>query len=843
MPSPSFYRYRAFISYSHRDKAWCDWLHKSLERYRISADLAGRITAAGPVPRQLGPVFRDRADFSAGSLQAQTIEALKNSQFLIVIASPDSAASAYVNEEIRLFKSFAGEGRVLSLIVSGEAPPCFAPALRFRLTPEGAVTGEPADQVGADVAKDGKREALVKIVAALVGLPYDILWQRDVKAQRLRLGGYAAVGAIAIAAALGIYTSFGLRHDVAEIGEKSEEAAQVRHDEFKRGQEKLERLVIDAAGGGAPAVKAIAEIRDILRPGNPEIDAISAEQLPKVVQRIIADLQKPAAKPEDFTGVVKRALEQAQAQNGELKFVDAAKTLDEAIAKAEAERGKAEAESQNKARGVAALFAERGRTAKLQLRYREAAGFYAKAAEATAFDSNLSWGYALDAADALYAQGDEFGDSAALAEAVKSYRSALNLAPRALVPLDWATTQNNLGAALWRLGERESGTGKLEEAVSAYREALKERTRERVPLQWSEVQDNLGLALWRLGERESGTGKLEEAVSAYREALKERTRERVPLEWAKTQNDLGNALVSLGARESGTGKLEEAVSAYREALKERTRERVPLEWAKTQNNLGIVLTFLGESESGTEKFEDAVSAYHEALKEWRREHVPLYWAMAQFNLGNTLQEFGERESGTKKFQEAVSAYREALKERTRERVALEWAVTQDVLGNALEKLGERENGTGNLRKSVVAHREALKELTRERVPLEWAATQNNLGNALWALGRREGEGDKLEEAVSAYREALKERTRKRVPLKWAMTQYNLGNALLALGERKSGTGKLLEAVSAYSEALKEWTKEGSPYWHNVTQQISTEQTHCWHNGATSNICAKVKQTV
>jgi tetratricopeptide (TPR) repeat protein len=101
-------------------------------------------------------------------------------------------------------------------------------------------------------------------------------------------------------------------------------------------------------------------------------------------------------------------------------------------------------------------------------------------------------------------------------------------------------TQNNLGAALYRLGERESGMAKLEEAVVAYREALKERTREQVPLDWA--QHNLGHALQALGERESGTAKLEEAVVAYREALKERTRERLPLEWAETQNNLANAL-------------------------------------------------------------------------------------------------------------------------------------------------------------------------------------------------------------------------------------------------------------------------------------------------------------
>ncbi len=79
------------------------------------------------------------------------------------------------------------------------------------------------------------------------------------------------------------------------------------------------------------------------------------------------------------------------------------------------------------------------------------------------------------------------------------------------------------------LGERESGTARLEEAVAAYRAALEERTRERVPLDWATTQNNLGNALSTLGERESGTARLEEAVAAYRAALEERTRERVPL--------------------------------------------------------------------------------------------------------------------------------------------------------------------------------------------------------------------------------------------------------------------------------------------------------------------------
>ena len=72
-------------------------------------------------------------------------------------------------------------------------------------------------------------------------------------------------------------------------------------------------------------------------------------------------------------------------------------------------------------------------------------------------------------------------------------------------PDENGVAQNDLGTALETLGERESGTARLEEAVAAYHEALKERTRERVPLDWATTQNNLGNALGdarRAGERD-----------------------------------------------------------------------------------------------------------------------------------------------------------------------------------------------------------------------------------------------------------------------------------------------------------------------------------------------------
>lgn len=100
----------------------------------------------------------------------------------------------------------------------------------------------------------------------------------------------------------------------------------------------------------------------------------------------------------------------------------------------------------------------------------------------------------------------------------------------------------------------------------AYREALKERTRERVPLQWATTQNNIGNALRLVGHRESGTARLEEAVAAYREALKERTRERVPLQWATSTGNQRVALMRLADRRGDAAMTATAVNQIQQAF-------------------------------------------------------------------------------------------------------------------------------------------------------------------------------------------------------------------------------------------------------------------------------------
>ena len=225
MTEPSAITYRAFLSYSHRDTAWGKSLHAALEGYRIDKDLVGRATAAGALPKTLRPIFRDREDFSAGhSLTAQTLAALEAAQFLIVICSPNAAQSQYVNEEIRRFRAMGRADRLIPVIVDGEpgdpARECFPPALRFKVGPDGEITGEREEPIAADARPqgDGKEVAKLKVVAGLLGVGLDEIVRRAERARRRRLRNW--VGALAsltlIFAGLAVWAEFNRREAEAQ---------------------------------------------------------------------------------------------------------------------------------------------------------------------------------------------------------------------------------------------------------------------------------------------------------------------------------------------------------------------------------------------------------------------------------------------------------------------------------------------------------------------------------------------------------------------------------------------------------------------------------------------------
>lgn len=247
------FRYRAFISYSHRDKAWADWLHKALETYVIPRRLVGEITPAGPVPRRLAPVFRDRDELaSAHDLGTRVNQALAQSANLIVICSPRAAASRWVDEEVLAFKRLGREERIFCLIVDGEphatelpgraAEECFVPALRHAIDAQGRRTGQPAEPIAADARpdRDGKANAKLKLIAGLIGVGFDSLKQRELQRRARRLTAIAAL-ALAVMTLTSTLAVFALVSRHAAV--VARQAAVVARQAAERRQRQAEDLV------------------------------------------------------------------------------------------------------------------------------------------------------------------------------------------------------------------------------------------------------------------------------------------------------------------------------------------------------------------------------------------------------------------------------------------------------------------------------------------------------------------------------------------------------------------------------------------------------------------------
>jgi hypothetical protein len=217
-PNNSSFRYWAFISYSHADEEFGRRLHEKLERYRVPQKLVGRPHSLGTVPRQLIPIFRDRDELpGASDLGAKIRTALASSRFLIVVCSPRSAASQYVDEEIRTFKMLGASDRVLAIIVDGEphasnrpgreAEECFPRSLCCAFDADGRATSSRCEPIAADArpGKDGLQRALLKIVAGMLEIGFDDLMQRELSRQR----SYRRKVTTAIALALTLLTMAG----------------------------------------------------------------------------------------------------------------------------------------------------------------------------------------------------------------------------------------------------------------------------------------------------------------------------------------------------------------------------------------------------------------------------------------------------------------------------------------------------------------------------------------------------------------------------------------------------------------------------------------------------------
>lgn len=185
------YQYYAFISYSHKDMKWARWLQKKLETYKLPSKLQENDTKRKDKknsPYLIQPVFRDETSINPGKTVDDALKSeLEKSKYLIVICSPASSASSWVDREVERFVEMGREDRIMPFIVEGvphsddPEKECYVPSLRALAEKKGSSI------LGSDVQARGEREAFLCTVAFLLGIDLETLRSREAERKRKKI--------------------------------------------------------------------------------------------------------------------------------------------------------------------------------------------------------------------------------------------------------------------------------------------------------------------------------------------------------------------------------------------------------------------------------------------------------------------------------------------------------------------------------------------------------------------------------------------------------------------------------------------------------------------------------
>jgi len=261
------YDYRAFISYSSEDQAQAARLHRALETYRVPRGIAADV---GP-DRRLGRFFRDDDEIGATANIGESVRAaIRGAESLVVLCSPAAAKSAWVNAEILHFRRTGRGDRIFAVIIDGvpnsgdPATECYPPALRIRPEPpedsdtatEPTGAGSmPMEPLGLYFRREPFARLQTRLVAGLLGIPFDALWQREQRRQRRRRLIVAGLGLFV----LGLGAAAIFQYRSAREEQRRNAALERKHlvDRLEELEQRSTFLANQAADQDDPVVAAL----------------------------------------------------------------------------------------------------------------------------------------------------------------------------------------------------------------------------------------------------------------------------------------------------------------------------------------------------------------------------------------------------------------------------------------------------------------------------------------------------------------------------------------------------------------------------------------------------------
>ena len=613
-------KYRAFISYSHRDSTWATWLHASLEKYRPPKPLIGTVTNRGTVPKRLTPIFKDRDELpSATDLGTLINAALEDSASQIVICSPQSAKSKWVNEEILAFKRLGREDRIFCLVVDGEPnatdlpgreqEECFPPALRFRLGQDGQLSDKPAEPIAADARprKDGKQNAKLKLISGVLGVGFDTLRRREQQRRIRRMFWFscAAFAGMVLTSGLAAY---------ALVQRAAAQRQTVRAEAEARTAKETTRFLVD-----------LFKISD---PGEARGNTVTArEMLDKGAARIEGELAKePAIQATlmDTLGTVYMGLG---------LYAQARPLLDRAVATRHTLPGVDPLELSNSLSHQGDLLALQAEFDTGEKAYREAIRIESARPNDLASQVEL--------ANSLYGLGTLLAMQGRYADAEKTLREALTL-QQALYGASHpavARTLKDLARAI------DDDDGDLNTAIALMQRAVAMQR----ALRGGEPHPDLAEALNDMGVLLYRNGDLDNAEKFYRESLAMNRRllgDKHP--------EIANGLENVAMTEQDKGNLAGAETLYRQSLDMR-RDLLGADHpdvGRTLLNLASLQYDRGETHEGLANLRQVLAIYRQA---YPKDHPET--ARVLNTIGSWLTMAGEYREADRYLQEGLAMRR------------------------------------------------------------------------------------------------------------------------------------------------------------------------------------------
>jgi WD40 repeat protein len=215
------HEYDAFLSYAHRDRQVTTAIQKGL--HQIGRRF-GQLRALR--------VFRDDTNLTASpDLWGKIVEALDRSGHMIVVLSPQSAASHWVNEEIGHWLGHRGGEKLMLVLAEGRLQwdpagkrfdPAGSDAAPPALTQPGSLQSEPlyidvSDDAPWDLRSLAFRDKVTALAAPVHGKPKDELAGDDLREQRrfrrLRAAAIAGLAVLTVMAVVAAGLAFAQRQE------------------------------------------------------------------------------------------------------------------------------------------------------------------------------------------------------------------------------------------------------------------------------------------------------------------------------------------------------------------------------------------------------------------------------------------------------------------------------------------------------------------------------------------------------------------------------------------------------------------------------------------------------